>query len=463
MGRMRLERELVALRASGGPELPPQTPEVTEGGQKTAAWFAQFPDDEAWARDELDSSRSIDAFLAAHGREPEVAAFAAELGALAEALRITDAELAEKRKELAHPAAWEKELSEQFGSPPADALSDLEYERAHDRERAAYELLEKRVPLESWDSVSRAWILTRGLGHADLIRRAGEIAGLDSFDPPAGRGIERFSVKGTRNCTRVCQALFDALPGAALRGNAPSFVRGASALLACGRLYSHGWGIIPKKMDAWALMMASRRIRECIALLPRDSDLGGLEGAVAAWNPRSDFLDALRRERAVGNEVFVDFGAGTTEAARVVDGWSFVERECVRLWLNHERAGYLEMLGQAIELAPRPLWEPGAGLDEWGKILEGLRPRHPWQMLRNVITPDLRGEALRAARFEVERQSTLLCLAVWREPDSLAARIAQTQDPFTGKPLSMREEDGVLVISSPGDGSEPIEARLRLR
>lgn len=437
-GRSRLERALAALRASGGPELPPQMPEVTDGGKKTAAWFAQFGDEAAWARDELESTRSIEAFLAAHGREPEVAKYADDLGVLAKALRIGD-------------------------EPPATELADLEYDRAREVRDAAQGLLKKQVAIESWDPVSRAWIRTRGLGHAELLRRAGEIAALEPFDPPPGRGGERFSIPSGPQATTVSRALVDSLPALALRGDIPSFSRVAASMLAYCRLNSRGWGVIHADMDSWGLQRVAVRLSECLQFLPERTDLRAIEDSLAALDPRSRALEAWRRERAVGNEIFVDFRGGTTEAARVLDGFGWVQREGLRLWLDHEQAGYLEILGQTIELAPRAPCELAGGLGALDAIVADLRSPHVWQVIRSIITPNVRREAQTLATLEVQRDLALLCIAAWRDRAALEARLAASRDPFTGKPYALREEDGVLVFSSPGDGGEPIEARLRLR
>jgi hypothetical protein len=459
-GRVRLERALAELRASGGPELPPQKPEITEVGKQTVEWFAQFADLED---DALDSTRSIDAYLAQHGSEPAVAELGGELRRLAEVLRVTDEDIADRRKEHERDAASRKEISDLLGIESPGAREDLEFDRRRAVEDAADELLGKQVPLEGWDPAARDWILTRGLRCGELLRRSTEIAALAPLDPPAKRGVERYSLDAGRDASSVCRTLTQALPAVAIRGDVETFVSSASALMACGKLYSRGWGLVHERMDSWALSLACVGISQCLQFLPPGADLHVLEQLITEWKPRADLVEALRRERAVGNELLLDFGGETADVAHVTDGWSFLEREGLRLWLYHERAGYLEMLGSGIKLAQWPPCHPGAELEDWSKLTDDLRSQHPWQLLRCMITPNLRGEASFAASLEVHQQLTLLCVAVWRDPASLERRLTATMDPFTGKPIAMRNEGGVLVFSSPAAGGELIEARLRIR
>jgi hypothetical protein len=94
-------------------------------------------------------------------------------------------------------------------------------------------------------------------------------------------------------------------------------------------------------------------------------------------------------------------------------------------------------------------------------------------MIRSMITPNFRSQARMTAVFEVQQQLTLLCLAASRDPASVTVRLSASKDPFTGKPLKMRDEGGVLVFWSVGEdlhddepGSEhgdDIVARIRLR
>jgi hypothetical protein len=455
-GRSRLQRALEVLRASGGPELPPQTPEISAGGPQTAAWFAHF---DYLEEGSLDSTREIETHLAEHASE----GLATELRVLADALRIDEKAVEAERVEQQRDKKVYEPLLERLGGELPDARGSLEFARWHEVRDAADDLLARQVPFESWDPVSRAWTLTRPLAFAELLLRASELQELSAFDPPAARGIERL-VPGSLNAVGiVSRALSQLLPSAALAGDTRSFVTCAAGMQACGRMFKGCWGLISSKADAWALDMACRRIRVCLAFLPPGCDLGPLEDPIAAWNPRADLLEALRRERAVGNELFLDFRAGTTEAARITDGKSLVERECLRLWLDHEHAGYLEMLNASLALAPRAPFELPGGLAAYEPIFEDIHPPRIWQVLRTFITPDTRKDALAVAQLEVQRQLTLLCFAAWRDPTSVAARLAATLDPFTGRPLALREEQGVLVFSSPGADSEPIEARVRLR
>jgi len=441
-GRLRLDRALVALRESGGPELPPQTPEITEGGKKTAAWFAPYRDDEAWARGDLETAAAIDALQGG---------LATELKVLADALRVSDAEVAEKARELERDREQDRMLAEMLGTELPEARSSLEYERASDLRRRVDDLLEKQSQLETWDSVARAWIRSRTLAHPEVLARVDELLALDAFDPPAKRGAERLDLSYQRGVIEVQQVLLEALPQLALAEDRAPFVKAALASLALGRLRARCWGFGILKMDAWARLRASWAIRACLQFLPSDVDLRALENTLAADRPRIEGLEDLRRERAVGNEIFVEFRAGTVEAGQVLDGKNLFERELIRLWISHEQAGYLEMLTRAMALAERAPFELPGGLQALDEIAAHLRDARPWQLIRSMITPNFRGGAIATARLEAEQQLTLLCFAAWRDPASLPARLAATEDPFTGKPLRMRDEGGVLVFWSVGE------------
>jgi len=461
-GRVRLNRALEQVRASGGPELPRQEPVVTEAGKKTAAWFEQFADEDAWARDELDSTRSIEAFLASHGNEPAVAAQTEPLMRLADALRVGDEEIPAHQVELDHDEI-RKQISEQFQGKPSDAREDLEQARVEAVRKRVREFLESQAPIDRWDRVSHDWVSTRELAHANALARASEILQLSDCDPPATRGAGRFELAASRTVFAVQRALIEALPAHAIRGDPQGFEQTARAALALGRMHARCWGLIHFSLDGMNTLSAEDALRASLQFLPPSADLSGIEADISALRPRDRAPLALKQERAIGNEIFLDLRAGFLTGPIALDGKDFIEKQLVRLWWDHEQAGYLEDMRRALELDPRAPFECEGGLAAYDSIGADLREAHWWKMIRLMITPNFRSQARMTAVFEVQQQLTLLCLAARRNPASIAARIATTKDPFTGKPLSMREEDGVLVFSSPGDGSEPIEARLRVR
>ncbi len=441
-GRARLEHARASLRASGGPELPPQGPEISESGKRTEAWFAQFGDDDAWERDGLETAAAIDALPEGRSGEWQV---------LADALRVTDEQVAEESRELQRDKEMDSPLAGLIGTGAAEARSYLEFERADELRRRVRDLLEQQAPFERWDEVARAWIRSRTLAHPRMFARLDELLALGPFDPPAGRGIERCDLRYQRRAMDMQRALLDALPELARNGDRVEFARSALASLALGRLRARCWGLVPWGMDAYARKRAAWAIRECLHLLPHDTDLGAIEAAVAADRYRAEELEALRRERAVGNEILVDLRAGTVESARILDGKDLFERELFRLWIDHEQAGYLEIMTRAIGLAERAPFELPGGLRDVDELTADLRPPRAWRVIRTMITPDFRAQTIAHAQLEAEQQLTLLCFAAWREPTTLEARLAATQDPFTGKPLKMREQDGVLVFWSAGE------------
>ena len=449
-GRVRLNRALEQLRASGGPELPPKEPELTEGGEKTAAWFGQFADEDAWARDELDSTRSIEAFVAAHSDDPAVASLSGPLRTLADALRLSEGEIQAHQSELNHDT-MRTQIAEVLEQTPLQARVDLEGDLAGSVKARVEALCERQESLERWDPISLAWVSTRELAHRCVLERISEITQLQDFDPPPARGPERFEFAAVRTVIAVQRALLEALRAHALRGDAPGVDQTARAALALGRMRARCWGVIHCSMDGSITQFTETALRSCLQLLPPSADLSGIENAIAGLRPRERALVALRRERAVGNEIFLNLRDGYLDRPRELSGRGLIEQQLVRLWWDHEQAGYLEDIRRALELDPRAPFECEGGLAAYDSIGTDLREAHWWKMIRLMITPDFRSQARMTALFEVQQQLTLLCLAAWRDPSSIAQRLVATKDPFTGKPLKMRKEDGVLVFWSVGE------------